>query len=416
MKQTIRISFVLFFMCCEPATARWATEKDAGSRHELRRTTIKVKKDGSFIKEEEIQVKILKESALASYGNYYLTYNGQAQKMEILSAKALTEGKEFPVDLKLIEDKPLASSPRGFDQIRQVLIVFPRLQVGSVLHIHYRHHFMVVPFPNFFSYFDNFRGRFLARREIQVESEQPLFYKVNNPEQVLKASYRVHKKKKRYVFKLSLRRPVFQTVIDESYPFVDPDLFPWVEISTAKKWPEMVKSLGNQYESIITSPLPKMHQRILDSVQKIPTGPEDQIEFIIAALIGGIRYFRDWKAINGGYVPRPLSVIAKTGFGDCKDLSVSLAALLRKIGFKAHVGFIHRGRWRHGNSDFKLPNGGAFNHAIVRAEKSGRVFWLDPTNKVSYARGLFSDITDRPILILKKEGAAISRTPKIHSK
>ena len=415
MKQ-IGIALTLFFLCCGSATARWATEQDASSRHELRRTTIKVKRDGTFIKEEEIKVKILKESALAGYGNYYLTYNGQAQKMEILSAKTITGGKEFPVDLKLIEDKPLASSPRGFDQIRQVLIVFPRLQVGSALHIHYRHHFMVVPFPDFFSYFDNFRGRFLTHREIKIESERPLFYKTNNPKQLLKASYHVHKKKKRYVFKLSLRRPIFQTVTDENYPFIDPDLFPWVEVSTAKKWPEMVKSLGNQYEKIIISPLPKMHQRILNSVQKIRTGSEDQIEFIIASLINGIRYFRDWKAINGGYVPRPLSVIAKTGFGDCKDLSVSLAAVLRKIGFKAHVGFIYRGHWRHSNSDFELPNGGAFNHAIVRAEKAGKVFWLDPTNRVSYARGVFPDIANRPILILKKEAAVFSRTPKIYSK
>ena len=415
MKQTW-IYYFVFLICCGSATARWATEKDASSRHELRRTTIKVKKDGTFTKEEEIKVKILKESALAGYGNYHLTYNGQAQKMEILSARTITGGKEFPVDLKLIEDKPLASSPRGFDQIRQVLIVFPRLQVGSVLHIHYRHHFMVVPFPNFFSYFDNFRGQFLARREIKVESKRPLFYKINNPKQFLKASYRVHEKKRKYVFKISLRRPVFQTVIDENYPFIDPDLFPWMEVSTSKKWPDMVKSLGRQYENIITSPLPEMHRNILSSVQKIHTGPEDQIEFIIASLISGIRYFRDWKAINGGYVPRSLSVIAKTGFGDCKDLSVSLAAVLRKIGFKAHVGFIHRGSWRHSHSDFELPNGGAFNHAIVQAEREGQVFWLDPTNRVSYARGVFPDITDRPVLILKKEGAILLRTPKIHSK
>ena len=403
-----------FIICWGSATARWSTEKDASSRHELRQTVIKVKKDGTFTKEEKIKIKILKESALASFGNYYLTYNGQAQEMEILSAKTVTGGKEFPINLKLIEDKPLASSPRGFDQIRQMLIAFPRLQVGSVLHIHYRHHFKVVPFPDFFSYFDNFRGRFLVRREIKVESERPLFYKINNPGQFLKASYRVHKNKRKYVFQITLRRPLFKTVIDEAYPFIDPDLFPWVEVATAKKWPQMVKHLGHQYEDIITAPLPEMHRNILNSVQRIQNS-EDQIEFIIASLIGRIRYFRDWKAINGGYIPRSLSVIAKTGFGDCKDLSVSLSAVLRKIGFKAHVGFIHRGSWRHNHSDFEFPNGGAFNHAIVRAEKAGKVYWLDPTNRVSYARGLFPDIVDRPILVLKKSGATLLRTPKIYS-
>ncbi|MCY4512306.1 MAG: DUF3857 domain-containing protein [Bdellovibrionales bacterium] len=415
MKKTWFLYFSLI-VCCGIATARWSTEEDAASRYELRRSFIKVKKDGTFTKEEEIKVTLLKESAVGSFGNYYLTYNGQAQKIEILSAKSVAKGKEFPVDLKLIEDKPLASSPRGFDQIRQVLIVFPRLQVGSVLYIHYRRHFKVVPFKDFFSYFYNFSGRFLTHREITVESERPLFYKINNPGQLLKVSYRAHKRKRKYIFKVTLRRPIFKTVVDEGYPFINPNLFPWIEVSTTTKWPRMVKSLGSQYEKIIEAPLPKMHKTILKSVQKIPTGPEDQIEFVISSLIGRIRYFRDWKAINGGYVPRSLSVIAETGFGDCKDLSVSLAAILRKIGFTAHVGFIQRGGWRHSLSDFTLPNGGAFNHAIVLAEKAGKVFWLDPTNKVSYARGLFPDIVDRQVLVLKKPRAILLRTPKINSK
>ena len=253
------------------------------------------------------------------------------------------------------------------------------------------------------------------RREIKVESERPLFYKINNPGQYLKASYRTHRRKRKYVFKVILRRPIFKAVIDEAFPFIDPNLLPWLEVSTATKWPRMVKTLGRKYEKIIEESLPKMHRTILKSAQKISTGPEDQMEFIISSLISGIRYFRDWKAINGGHVPRSLSVIAETGFGDCKDLSVSLAAILRKMGFTAYVGFIHRGSWRHRHSDFALPNGRAFNHAIVLAEKAGKKFWLDSTNRVSYARGLFSDIGDRPVLILKKTGALLLRTPKIDS-
>ena len=414
MKRTGMYYFI-FIIFCGSAAAQWASKEDASTRYEFMKTFIKVEKDGTYTKEVETKIKILKESALSDYGNYYLTYNGQVQEMEILSATTITEGKEFPVNLDLIEDKPLASSPRGFDQIRQVLIVFPRLQVGSIIHIHYRHHFKVVPFQDFFSYFDSLRGSFLAHREIEVESALPLSYKINNPAQILKASYRVHKNGRKHVFKARLRRPVFKAVINERYPFVDPNFFPWLEVSTATKWPNMVKHLNQPYEKIITAPLPELHQSILDSAQKIQTGPKNQIEFIIAALIDKIRYFRDWKAINGGHIPRPLSVIAQTGFGDCKDMSVSLSAILRKMGFKAQVGFIHRGSWRHRHSDFKLPNRSAFNHAIVWAEMGGRVFWLDPTNRVSYARGLFKDIVDRPILVLQSSGAKFLRTPKIDS-
>ena len=172
----------------------------------------------------------------------------------------------------------------------------------------------------------------------------------------------------------------------------------------------MVERLAPQYEETIKAPLPKLHKDILKGAERRKR-PKDQIEFILTQLIEKIRYFRDWQSVSGGHVPRPLSVIAQTGFGDCKDMSVSLSALLRYLGFRASVGFIQRGFIRHRKDDFTLPNGGAFNHAIVRAEKEGRVFWLDPTNQVSYT-GVFEDIADRPILVLNPSGGKIGKNPE----
>ena len=410
------IIYTTFTVCSGPTLARWVTEEDASVRYDLSRSFITVKKNGAYTMDMEYKIKLLKESALGEFGNFLLTYNGKAQSVEILFAKTLVKGKEFPVDLNLIEDKPLASPYKGFDQIRQIQIAFPRVQVGAYISVRYRRHFHSVPFPGFFSYFDSFNGHFMTHREIKVESVLPLFYKIHNPGRILSASYRASKNKNMYVFHLRLRRPFFKEVINEKSPFTDPNIYPWMEITTAKKWGKMAKHLIPLYEETITSPLPKLHQNILNSARKIHTSPEDQIEFIMASLIGNIRYFRDWRAINGGHVPRPLAVIAKTGFGDCKDMSVSLSAILRKLNFKANVGFIHRQTWRHSNSYFHLPNGGAFNHAIVRAEKGGKVFWLDPTNRMSYARGLFKDIADRQILVLRKNDAELLHTPKLLKK
>ena len=396
------------------ATARWADLKEASARYDLWRVTHKVERDGSYTTETEIQAQLLKESAVHQFGDFRLIYNGKSQKIEVLSAEVTTDGKRFPVNLQLIEDKPLASASRGFDQIRQIRVAFPRLQTGSHVSIHYRHHFKIVPFRGFFSHFEIFENTFLKTMSLKVESALPLFYKINDPDRFFKVKRRIHKNN--HVFHLTLRKPLLKSIVDERSAFPDPDLFPWVEISTAKSWTTMVKHLLPEYEKIIESPLPKLHEDILNSARKIKTGPEDQIEFVLSALIEKIRYFRDWQAVNGGHIPRALSVIADTGFGDCKDLSVSLSAILRKLGWTAQTAFIHRGAFRHSGSDFKMPNARAFNHAVVRAKTGKKVFWLDPTNRVSSARNLFEDIVDRPALILKKDNAELSRTPKLQSK
>ena len=397
-------------------SARWANPTDALFHYDLWRTTIQVEKDGTYTEEVEYKAKILKNSAIQYVGNFSLTYNEQSQKVDILSAKTINGSKEFPVDKKFIEDKPLASSAKGFDQTRQILIIFPQVQVGSHVYIRYRRHYKIVPFKNVFSDSFTFWNEYYKNMELTIRSARPLHYEVNNPGKFLKSSYQIKKGNKRpYIFKLRLKRPLFKRILDERYIFTDRNLFPWIKITTEKKWSKVFKHLASEYEKRIKEPLPKLHQSILKSAQQIKTGSEDQINSVISALIEKIRYMGDWRPINGGYIPRSLSVIAKTSFGDCKDFSVSLAAILRNLGFKAQVAAVSRNHTYHSSYDYKLPNIYAFNHAIVRAEIKGKVFWLDPTNSMTYARGIFTDIADRPAVILQYPKPKLQRIPKMYS-
>lgn len=62
-------------------------------------------------------------------------------------------------------------------------------------------------------------------------------------------------------------------------------------------------------------------------------------------------------------------------------------------------------------SPVKLPDAGAFNHAIVFARVGEREFWIDGTNRQSFAQGVFEDLSDRPALIADPGNARLVRTP-----
>jgi len=408
---------VLFcFLFSNVTEARWATLKDAALRYDLWRSVINVEKDGTYTEEVEFKAKILKDSAIDSFGNFLLTYNEQSQKVTILSAKTVNKGKSFPVDPKFIEDKPLASSFSGFDQTRQILVAFPHVGIGSDIYMRYRHQFKTVPYKNFFSYSKTFAHTWFMKAEVQIQSALPLYYKLHNPQKALKISYRTHKKKKKkYELKLILKQPLFKKILDERYVFTNLNLFPRIEVTSEKNWARMVRHLVPKYKDRIAEPLPKLYQNILKSSKKFKTGSRDQINFILYSLIEKIRYMSDWRHINGGHVPRSLSAIVKTGFGDCKDLSVSLSAILNRLGFKSQVAFIYRGSAYHSSYEYKLPNRNAFNHVIVHSEIKNKIFWLDPTNFLVYSRSVLPDVADRPALILKLPNSQIKRTPKFHS-
>ena len=311
MKKFCSLVVFVCFLFSNVTEARWANSKDAALRYDLWRSVIKVEKDGTYTEEVEFKVKILKDSAVSSFGNFLLTYNEQSQKVTILSAKTVNKGKSFPVDPKFIEDKPLASSPSGFDQTRQILIVFPHVGIGSDIYIRYRYQFKTVAYKNFFSYSKTFAHTWFMKAEVQIHSALPLHYKLHNPQKILKVSYRTHKKKKKkkkkYELKLSLKRPLFKRILDEKYVFTNLNLFPWIEVTSEKDWAKMVRHLAPKYKDRIAEPLPKLYQSILKSAKKFKTGSRDQIDFILSSLIEKIRYMGDWRPINGGYVP-PFSI------------------------------------------------------------------------------------------------------------
>lgn len=87
-------------------------------------------------------------------------------------------------------------------------------------------------------------------------------------------------------------------------------------------------------------------------------------------------------------------------FGDCKDKSVLLIALLRKLGVEADPVLVE-------SDGFALltevvPAEGWFDHAIVRVRFQDKDFWVDPTAQMQF--GNFEDIYQQPYgygLVLK---------------
>ena len=61
----------------------------------------------------------------------------------------------------------------------------------------------------------------------------------------------------------------------------------------------------------------------------------------ITAIKKASRYMGDWRATDRGYVPFTLGEIEDRGYGDCKDLSVLLTAMLKASGITAQTYPLH---------------------------------------------------------------------------
>lgn len=397
----------------QSAHARWATLDDTEVSMEAYNRDIHIRKDGTYTETIEMTMKAIKEGGKDKLVSLPLTYNSSNTELKILEAKTIRDGKEYPVDLKHIEDKPLASSPHGFDQNNQILIAFPEMALNASAYIKYQEIVKKPAIPGFFA--TNFvygMGEYFKTSHIHVTSELPFFVQANDKEQVLDIKH--NKSKDQQSLDIVLKKPVIKLPIDEQAIAVDSSVYPWVTVSTLENWTQFGEQLVKRYEAVINQKLPSLYEDILKEASSKKTTIE-KINTVTARLSEKITYMGDWRTIEGAIIPRNLEEIYKSKLGDCKDFSASTTAILRKLGMKANVALVNRGM-ENNESPTTLPIISEFNHAFLRVQEGDKVYWIDPTNFTSFAQGIYPDIAERNALVLDPTKPILTRTAAIDPK
>lgn len=381
--------------------ARWAQIDEADVSYENFDQEITVYKNGRSVDTCSIRAKVLNEKGREILGNQRIVINSNISELHIIEAKAIYNGQEYTVPKEMIETKPLASEGAGFDQLNQTLISFPQVGIGTIIILKYKTITKQQPLPNYYGATITLGGGqgVWQRTNITIKSEIPLNHLVNDPTKSLEVTE--SKDKTFQKISILLKKPLFEAVVHENTIIPD-HLTTWVKISSEK----CIESLGNKvagnFEKVLHEPLPAEFLTIKDKASQ-EKNPIDQMNKVSSLLSEKIRYMGDWRTIAGKFSPHSLKDIVKNGVGDCKDFSVAMGAILNQLGFEAHVGLVTRGDGYLASTKF-LPTMGLFNHAMLKVkDKTGKIYWIDPTNLISMADGLFSDISDRTALVLSKQ-------------
>lgn len=406
-------AYILFFALSSPqAHSRWAEKTEANIECLKSDSVYKVNKDGTWTMETEIQLKVLTEAGRQALSTQTYTYDATTSTLQVIEAKTNSNGEEAIVPKEKIEDKPLASDPLGLCEKHQILIPFECVTVGSTIYVKAKQHFFKPPFESYFANHLTFSSGYLwTQHKTTIESELPLFWKANDPRNNL--DIRETKDKSKHTLQVTLKRPILEQLTGESkHSYGEPALYTSVIVSTEKDYQRIGKLEAQFYQRVLTAPLPKDLERIRDIASKSKS-EVDCIDTIVAHLIEKISYLGSWNIAEGHLAPRSLETIITSGYGDCKEYSACLTAILKSLGYHADIAVVHRGEAYL--EERTLPNHSEFDHAIVKVvSPSGKTYWIDPTNVVSMAEGIFPDIADRPTLVLNPDNPTYERIPAIN--
>ncbi|TNE61777.1 MAG: DUF3857 domain-containing protein [Alphaproteobacteria bacterium] len=158
--------------------------------------------------------------------------------------------------------------------------------------------------------------------------------------------------------------------------------WPAIELSSMKDWRDVQRWAKPIYD--LDEDLPDDFAAEVKAIRKKWSKPEDRLTEALRLVQEKIRYV-GIEIGSGSHVPRTPAEVIRLGYGDCKDKSVLLAAVLKKLGIKAWPALVDSNEGP-GLPDY-LASPGAFDHAIVKASIKGRDYWLDPTLSHQGGRG-----------------------------
>ena len=113
----------------------------------------------------------------------------------------------------------------------------------------------------------------------------------------------------------------------------------------------------------------------IDAICAGTSRTEDTVAKIYSYVTDRIRYVGD-EAGLGGYIPRTVSETWENKAGDCKDIALLLAVLLRSQGIAADIALLRTADM--GTADLTFPSLNSFNHAICRVALKNPLY-LDGT-------------------------------------
>lgn len=202
------------------------------------------------------------------------------------------------------------------------------------------------------------------------------------------------------------RRDVNAISVEDATPdWYDP--YPKVSLSEFQSWQDVTTWALPLYEANSLT-APELTAKIRKWEVEFQT-PEQRTAAALRFVQDEIRYLGIELGRYSHQPTLPDKVFARR-FGDCKDKSLLLTAILKSMGVDAAPSLVNSSSGR--TLDERQPSPFAFDHVIVQAKIGGKTYWLDPT--ISYQRGGLDKYYDPPYeraLVLRAETTALEKIP-----
>lgn len=359
--------------------------------------------DGRKVFTYRLTYRVLGTAALEKWATISADWTPWYQDRPELSAKVTTRaGETFQLDAKSIAEVPAGSGDDNlYSDRRRLVAPLPGLEVGALVEqktvLRDRRPFFGEGSVGRF-YFGMGVPVFLSRVVLEAPEDVPLAWSVRGidiePDEDVEDGRRV------VTFETG---PVLPQGAFEPHLPTEVPRYPYVAFSTAGSW----QHVAARYAALVERQL--LGADVSKLVEGVPSGAgrDVKIRTLVDRLHRRVRY----TGIEFGrqaIVPwTPKETLAR-GYGDCKDKSALLVAMLREVGIEAHIAILKAGFGE--DALLELPGLEAFNHAIVYVP--GEVpLWIDATAHLTPVGEIPTTVQGRLALVASPSTSELVEIP-----
>ncbi len=255
---------ILTLLLAQGASAEESKNQADSTAVDNQEIMVEVKSDASYVTTEKTYFNVLTEQGRKDLATQKVVYDPAVVGVEIIEAGVQDGVVHREVPLDLVKKSERLSGKADEPPLIQLEIPFGELQVGAVTWLKVKRTPCKRETSGIFN-MDFVYGflKFEKKGEIQIVSERPLYFQVNDPEHILQIESK--NLLERFEIRIRLMKPVLSVGAETLRVATQEELraeTPRVQVSSVESWNEFAQRNLKFYQSRLEPPLPKDLQKV----------------------------------------------------------------------------------------------------------------------------------------------------------
>jgi tetratricopeptide (TPR) repeat protein len=381
--------------------------------------------DGTGYREHTVAVKVQSDAALRIFGVVAVQFASATEHVDFHYARVRHKDgsvTETPAKDAMEQPEQVTREAPFYSDLKEEQLPIKNLQVGDTLEWQARIVRTRAEAPGYFWGQESFIDESGVALEESIELRVPVASAATvwtNPKLGGKPVETTEGDTKVYVWKATQLAPTTGPVADaakkakkertltpEEEIDAEEGQFPSVSWSSFKDW-DAVGAWYRKLQSSRVVPDDEIKAKVAELIAG-KTTDEEKVRVLYAYVSAQIRYIGVAFGI-GRFQPHEAVDVLHNQYGDCKDKTTLLAAMLNAAGISSDAALI--------GSEIRfneaVPSPGAFNHLITHLTLGGKEVWLDSTEEIAPYRMMVITLRGKKALVVPPQGMAkIETTPE----